>query len=63
VGASGGYEELLSLPVVVEAIALEPLRRGERETTLVRAQGTGQEGLGEDVTHAGCGASRFTAAG
>lgn len=49
-GAKGGYEELVSLPVVVEAIALEPLRRGERETTLVRAQGAGHEGLGEDVT-------------
>lgn len=50
-GASGGYEALVSLPVVVEAIVLEPLRRGERETTLVRARGAGCEGLGEDVTH------------
>ena len=46
-----GYEQLVSLPLSVDAFLLERLRRGERETTLVRAVGAGSEGFGEDVTH------------
>ncbi len=49
--AAAGYEELVAFPVVVEAVVVEPLRRGPRETTLVRSTGAGEEGPGEDVTH------------
>ena len=59
VGPQGGYEALLSVRVVIEGVALEPLRRGERETTLVRTWGVGHVGLGEDVTHDPADRARF----
>src|SRR5262245_64740563 len=48
---AAGLRRLLSLPVSVDAVSCEPLRRGDRETTVVRAAGEGIDGLGEDVTH------------
>lgn len=39
------------MPLAVEAVTLEPLQRGERQTTVVRARGLGAAGFGEDVTH------------
>src|SRR5262249_61330452 len=48
---AAGLEALLSLPVQVGALVLEPLRRGERETTVVRVEGDGVDGFGEDVSH------------
>jgi L-alanine-DL-glutamate epimerase-like enolase superfamily enzyme len=46
-----GLEALLSLRLQVGAFVLEPLRRGERETTVVRVEGDGVDGFGEDVSH------------
>ena len=49
--AIGRYDALASLAVVVDRVAFEPIRRGNRETTLVSVRGMGEEGAGEDVTH------------
>ena len=43
------WERLASLPLEVEGYTLEKLTGGERVTTLLRLQGAGQEGVGEDV--------------
>ena len=43
------WERLASLPLEVEGYTLEKLQGGERVTTLLRLQGGGQEGVGEDV--------------
>src|SRR5579862_1855667 len=48
----GVAERLARLPLVLEAVELTCLERPGRgrATTLVRARGAGEEGLGEDVT-------------
>jgi hypothetical protein len=43
------WERLAGLPLEVEGYTLEKLTGGERVTTLLRLQGGGQEGVGEDV--------------
>ena len=43
------WERLASLPLEIEGYTLEKLTGGERVTTLLRLQGAGQEGVGEDV--------------
>jgi L-alanine-DL-glutamate epimerase-like enolase superfamily enzyme len=50
------WEDLAGLPLRLETYALEQLRAQvssefERTTTVVRLQGAGEEGLGEDVTY------------
>jgi hypothetical protein len=50
------YDRLATLPLEIESYALEPLRRDvssefTRHTTVVRLQGGGHEGIGEDVTY------------
>jgi hypothetical protein len=50
------WEQLAELPVEIENYTLEPLQATvssdfERKSTLIRLQGAGQQGLGEDVTY------------
>jgi hypothetical protein len=52
------YELLQDLPLHVESCELEPRSRAvssafTRQTTIVRLQGAGEEGVGEDVTYDG----------
>jgi hypothetical protein len=51
------YERIAELPVTVDGYALDGLARTvssgfERLTTVIRLQGAGEEGVGEDVTYA-----------
>ncbi|MBE2315503.1 hypothetical protein DVA67_005920 [Solirubrobacter sp. CPCC 204708] len=43
------FERLASLPLEIEGYTLERLTGGERVTTLLRLQGRGEEGFGEDL--------------
>ncbi|HLM49152.1 MAG TPA: hypothetical protein VK279_01290, partial [Solirubrobacteraceae bacterium] len=50
------YERIADLPLEIEGYALDGLAKTvssgfERHTTVIRLQGGGQEGLGEDVTY------------
>lgn len=50
------WERLASLPLRIEGYAFEPLQalvssEFERKSTLIHISGTGQEGIGEDVTY------------
>ena len=52
------WDRLAELPVEIEKYSLEPLeatvsREFERKSTVVRLQGAGEDGLGEDVTYDG----------
>ncbi len=52
------YERVADLPLEIEAYSLEGLKRTvssgfERLTTVIRLQGGGEEGVGEDVTYEG----------
>lgn len=54
----GTYDLLADLPLVVESYALEGLARDvssgfRRQTTVIRLQGGGEEGVGEDVVYDG----------
>jgi L-alanine-DL-glutamate epimerase-like enolase superfamily enzyme len=50
------WERLAQLPLQIDSYALEPLQASvssefERKTTVIRMQGSGAEGLGEDVVY------------
>jgi len=52
------YDRVRELPLLVESYALDPLELAvrpdfTRRTTVVRLQGSGEEGVGEDVTYDG----------
>lgn len=54
----GTYDLLADLPLVVESYALDGLARDvssgfRRQTTIIRLQGGGEEGIGEDVVYDG----------
>jgi hypothetical protein len=62
------YDTVSGLPLEVEAYALEGLARDistdfTRRTTVVRLQGGGHEGIGEDVTYDGDDQGRLQEAG
>jgi L-alanine-DL-glutamate epimerase-like enolase superfamily enzyme len=55
-GPSSTWERVATLPLQVEAYELEPLQalvssEFERKSTVIRMDGAGHEGLGEDVTY------------
>jgi L-alanine-DL-glutamate epimerase-like enolase superfamily enzyme len=62
------WSRLADLPVQIEGYSLEGLQASvssafERKTTVIRLQGAGQEGLGEDVTYDGVDHDVMRAAG
>lgn len=50
-GIDARVGDLVALPLYVERVELRPAQRGPRRTTIVRMEGLGHAGLGEDVTH------------
>jgi L-alanine-DL-glutamate epimerase-like enolase superfamily enzyme len=64
----GSYDLIADLPLTVESYALEGLEldtgfADPRMTTLIRLQGGGREGVGEDVTYDGLDQAGFQATG
>ncbi|HYM55426.1 MAG TPA: hypothetical protein VES97_08695 [Solirubrobacteraceae bacterium] len=62
------WEMLAGLPVEIEGYALDPLQETvssefERQSTIIRLRGAGEEGVGEDVTYDGVDHDILQAAG